>query len=690
VSYLGHIDVPGRARRRGGLDHVAAPTRMTDTSMRPAAPSHRPEMDTLRTTAILSVLLFHIDPHWVPNGFLGVDIFFVISGLLITGILAREVDAGDFSFSRFYERRARRIVPALFILALATSLCAAIIMLPSDLRLVARSVPPILTFTGNIHFSRLLDYFSPAATMAPLLHIWSLGVEAQFYALFPLVMVPGLKLIGRRRMALLLSGLILTTLLFMQIPVRPQEAAVRFFLLPFRVWEFCAGAVIALLPPYQASRPQWPKTLSTLGFAMIAGGLFGIIDPIISARLLTLMGTTLVAFACGDPRMLTFRRRLSPAPVRLLSQISYSLYLWHWPVVVFSTYWLIDPPGFAAKAFMAATSLLLGFASWRWIERPTRDQSFPTGAFLVLVGCSAALAAGLSVAALQGQGWPARFSPRIQRISAVIGTHYHCDPPDSRPAANVILCRMGLGSGNLDDADVVLLGNSHAQMYAPLVDEILTRKRLKGLLVASDGCLPTTNVNIETECFGSAEQQIEIVERLRRARLVIIATRWNPSDGNVRDFGGRVPPGGSSRSFLAGLDQTIRRLESTGKTALVVAPAAVPSVELASRWARAEAFGRPVDIVLGRPQAAYDATYRDLFRHFASNKDQLIRIDAVQCARSICAYEFQGEPLFSDGNHFARAALHRFKPLFERAILKTIGAAKPNSAGRLPLAASGR
>jgi len=689
VSYLGYIDVPGRTRPRGGLDHVATPARMADTSARSVTPSHRPEIDSLRSIAIVSVLLFHIDPHWVPNGFLGVDIFFVISGLLITAILAREVDAGDFSFARFYERRARRIVPALFILTLATSLCAAIIMLPSDLRLLARSVPPVLTFTGNIHFSRLLDYFSPAATTAPLLHIWSLGVEAQFYALFPLMMVPGLKLVGRRGMALLLSGLVLATLLLIQIPVRPQEAAVRFFLLPFRAWEFCAGAVIALLPPYQASHPQWPKTLSILGLAMIGCGLSGIIDPIVPARLLTLTGTTLVTFACGEPTMLAFRRQLSPAPVRRLSQISYSLYLWHWPVVVLSTYWLIDPPGFAAKAFMAALSVLLGFASWRWIERPVRDRSCPTGAFLLLVGCSAALAAGLAVAILQSQGWPARFSPRVQRISAVIGTHYHCDPPDSRPAANVILCRLGLRSGKLDDADVVLLGNSHAQMYAPLVDEILARQRLKGLLVASNGCLPTTNVNIETEWLGSAERQIEIVERLRSARLVIIATRWNPLDGNVRDPAG-LPPHGSPRPFLAGLDRTRRRLEAADKAVLIVGPVAAPSIELASRWARAQAFGRPVDIVLGQPRTAFDATYRDFFRHFAGNEDQLIRIDAVQCSRSTCAYERQGEPLFSDGNHFARAALGRFKPLFETAILRAIGPAKPNSSGRLPPAASGR
>lgn len=222
--------------------------RLSSLSARPTyapAATHRRDIDGLRAVAVLPVILFHAGVPALSGGYLGVDIFFVISGFLITGILARDLQAGRFSLARFYERRARRILPALTVVLLACLPPAIAWLSPNELRLFAESLLATALSVSNILFWQQLDYFGPDAHRLPLLHTWSLGIEEQFYLLFPLPLL----FLWRRRLALPGTLALLAASLAFAFWLFPRAPSATFFLLPTRAWELLAGAALALAAP---------------------------------------------------------------------------------------------------------------------------------------------------------------------------------------------------------------------------------------------------------------------------------------------------------------------------------------------------------------------------------------------------------------------------------------------------------
>jgi peptidoglycan/LPS O-acetylase OafA/YrhL len=339
---------------------------------------YRSDLDGLRALAVMAVIVFHISRQLLPGGYLGVDIFFVLSGFLITSMIWRECLKGDFSIGRFYERRFRRIMPALVLLLVVASLCSAALLLPLDLVVYAKSVFATLAFVANVYFWRDTNYFAPVADEKPLLHVWSLGIEEQFYLIFLLLAMLAVRW-HRNALLKLTWGLVVISLLTNILSLKMGEATPAFFFLAMRAWELGTGALLALTPPAGAVRWWLRQGLAVVGAVLLCLGLllnYRFPGGLVPVAFTTALGTTTVShFGTVGGYWLT---RVFSIPVIVwIGLISYSLYLWHWPILVFPMYYLVQTTLSPLQATIAIASMfVLATLSWRYVERPFRDSLY--------------------------------------------------------------------------------------------------------------------------------------------------------------------------------------------------------------------------------------------------------------------------------------------------------------------------
>lgn len=341
---------------------------------------YRAEIDGLRAVAVLPVILFHAGYSSFSGGFVGVDVFFVISGYLITTIILTELERDTFSLSRFYERRARRILPALFLVLFASVICAWFWLLPSDMWDFSLSLMAVSTFTSNILFLRQTGYWGVVNELKPLLHTWSLAVEEQYYILFPLFMM----FMWRFRKRWIFGSFILiavTSLLFSQWQAYNDPSA-NFFLLPTRGWEIAIGAIIAFFFLYQQqaiealrSHQTIAELMSFVGLILIGYAIFAFDETVPFPSFYTLIPTvgTGLIILFSSPKVLS-GKLLGIKPLVSIGLISYSAYLWHQPLFAFARHRSLTEPSALLFATLAVISLLLAYLSWKYVESPFRAK----------------------------------------------------------------------------------------------------------------------------------------------------------------------------------------------------------------------------------------------------------------------------------------------------------------------------
>ncbi len=391
-------------------------------------PSYRPDIDGLRAVAILPVILFHLYPACAPGGFVGVDVFFVISGYLISLIIFRSLERGTFSFSEFYAKRVRRIFPALIVVLSACYTLGWLLLLPDEFRLLGKHLAAGAGFVQNIILQREAGYFDVDSEMKPLLHLWSLAIEEQFYMAFPLMV----WLLWRRPPNLIL-GLILTLMAsFVLAEQGVRSDPVKAFYLPHhRFWEMISGALLALSqssrlsPVFNRASPleefkscQALTTLrscaSLLGFLLIAACVAGYHAKVPwpgALALVPVLGAVLLIAA--GPAGWVNRNLLAARPMVWIGLISYPLYLWHWPLLVFLR--IIEDgavPSIASRLVVLMATFALAVLTYWLIEKPLR---FGTRPKMVVLGLSASLAVILTIGVLAKNNLPEKRSLLIVR-----------------------------------------------------------------------------------------------------------------------------------------------------------------------------------------------------------------------------------------------------------------------------------
>lgn len=495
---------------------------------------YRREIDGLRAVAVLPVIFFHAGFTAFGGGYIGVDIFFVISGYLITTILIADREAGTYSLWRFYERRARRILPALF-LVLACCVPFAWMWIPPDpLEDFARSLGFTVLFISNIHFLEHSGYFDVSADLRPLLHTWSLAVEEQFYILFPAL----LWALGRFRRGKHVAVFALCAVGSIALAIwgawnLPAE---NFFFTPSRLWELLAGSICAAI---LLNRPQMRnEALAALGLALIVGSVFwlGPADPSPSAYTLVPIAGAMLVILFAARETLT-ARVLSWRPMVGIGLISYSLYLWHQPILAFARIrgWTETVPGLIWG--LIALSFALAVLSWAFVERPFRRAGWLPSRQAVfgasLGGIVAFGAMGFTVLALKGvpqrldgKG-PEAYVKLVTRDSTV-SRGWTCPGGEAeRPGG---LCVVH--DTNVPSTTIAVLGDSHAGAILPAFDEIAAMRDIRVLRGVRAACPPLLGVYLVNggrsaqECHDEVQAFAEDAVA-RGVDMVFLAARWS-------------------------------------------------------------------------------------------------------------------------------------------------------------------
>ena len=562
--------------------------------------TYRPEIDGLRALAVLSVLLFHLDPGLWPGGWLGVDVFFVISGYLITGLIVRAREAGRFSFRSFYWRRLRRLAPALLVTLILTLLGGVAVMGASGLTRLSVEASMAALYVSNVYyFLDSTNYFHQSAILTPLLHTWSLGVEEQFYLAWPALIF---VLTLRRTPLFAVFFVLMAASFWLAMEAGGTE---RFYLTWNRVFEFAIGAALAVRPARLEIRGDWLTLLFRIaGLALILaamGGGAASRAPGPHLGLIVSAGTALVLLTRGgaDPS-----RVLTSGPVRYLGRISYSLYLVHWPLIslyFIGVYRLIGP---WEKLGLALVCLGAAAALYHAVEAPFRAPSRhfkppvffgarPAGA-MIAGGMLAILLAGVALRA--ADGWPQRVSPEAARFAQTSGQEFMSRFPDGLcgPSSREIRpsrpnrWECWLGDETARAPDVVLLGDSHARALSFGLGPALADRGLRGLYIGERGTLALADV----VQFNGAEPNLRQAERYQQhldwtidqnPDLVILAGRWtwnwttspvgmesNPPRYTALSPDGPLNIETSQASLRSGLTATLSRFREAGIDVIVM------------------------------------------------------------------------------------------------------------------------
>jgi peptidoglycan/LPS O-acetylase OafA/YrhL len=641
---------------------------------------YRPDIDGLRALAILPVLLFHYRVPGFSGGFVGVDVFFVISGYLIAGLIYGEMREGRFSILTFYERRIRRIFPALFALLIAVSVAAWFILFPSDFARYAHSLFATAFFASNIEFWRELGYFDVAAEQKPLLHLWSIAVEEQFYVIFPAILM---LVAGRSKArALAAVGVILAASFAFSVHAVTAGPAFAFYMLPSRAWELMLGAVLAI-GQFPALPRMFREAIAALGIAMIAiaVALYTKATPFPgTAALLPCLGAAFVIYAGQAPA--SVNAMLGTRPLVFIGLISYSLYLWHWPLFVFGRDVLGRDPHGWETALLMALAFALAALSWRTIERPFRARTFRPARWKLFGGALAAMAltAVCGVAAVLDHGVPQRYSPQVQRILA--GTHdvdpraVSCFGMNGADVRAGKLCRIGDLAAKTPS--FVLWGDSHAGSIIPAVDAVAKARHRSGIFAATDSCPPLLGVTRPdtAKCKGFNDAVI-VLATAPAIKDVILDARW-AKNAEGTSYGDE-PPGRITLYddhvrgvdaptthvvFLRGLDSTVKALHEAKKKVILIGSApeigwAVPVV-LAQMRLRGDM--RSMDLPIETHLRRQRTVMQDFAMMQLTYGAIIVDPTDVLCDATVCHVMQDGIPLYRDEHHLSATAARMLIP----------------------------
>jgi peptidoglycan/LPS O-acetylase OafA/YrhL len=634
---------------------------------------YRPEIDGLRAIAVVAVIIFHAKSGFLPGGFLGVDIFFLISGFLITGIIAREAAGGRFSIARFYERRARRILPALITVLLACLPVAWMWMMPEEFAGFGRSLVATNTFLSNYFFRADVDYFAEAAELKPLIHTWSLAVEEQFYIFFPLFLVALLKL----RRAFSLAALVvvaMASLMLAEYWARVDTAS-NFYLLFPRAWELLMGSIIALLPSSPATTVTRGsrQILALTGLAMVVAPLFAFDQTMRLPGWLGLIpsggAALLILYAGSDTLVGQWLGSRVPVAIGL---VSYSAYLWHQPVFVFARLRLYQGIDSSVWAALIGLTFALAWASWRFVETPFRDKKTVSTRQMAFVAAPLTLVLiGTGVALHITDGVPGRVpeaAVRFEREAAETrDANRRCQFDQSRPFNASQACRTG-PPGN----QVVIWGDSHATAVASGLMPALAERGIGSVLYASSSCVPLLGYEWASHRLGCGSDNREALDAIindATTRSVILIARWaffmehkgfDNGEGGIEDgvsdypvFAPATPDAG------AALRLTIERLLEARKQVVLVYPIPEVGWNVTKLMSRRLLYHDPADHPIATSRARYAARNRAALSLLDSVGEYpgLTRVDpALQfCANGeTCVASDAGGPLYFDDDHVSR------------------------------------
>jgi peptidoglycan/LPS O-acetylase OafA/YrhL len=642
-------------------------------------PKYRADIDGLRALAVLAVVFYHFQIAPFTGGFVGVDVFFVISGYLITSLIHGEMLSGGFSLTRFYERRLRRILPALFLMMLVTTALAGSVLFPQDLMHYARSLVATAFFGSNFYFWSAVDYFDIIAERKPLLHTWSLAVEEQFYLLYP-ALFWFLRSASQRKLVHIVGAIFLLSLGASIWALRFAPAS-DFYLLPFRAWELMLGAMLALSPIKNSGRTCTALAWSGLALLLFSIFAFSVDTPFPGEyAVLPCIGAACLIYA-GQQTIVG--RALSLRPVVFIGLISYSLYLWHWPLLVFARYVVLRDLLVWEKLALIILAGMIAILSWAYVENPFRTLGkIPSRILLPLAGSGIGIFIIASIAGEFSRGLPQRFDSTFRTlVEATVRMPDQCQTPHA--VGSHRLCRVG--RQDITPATFVIWGDSHAPTILPALIDNVQREALSGYTAGRGNCAPLVGVMMQSgatglTCRGFNDETVRMATD-KTIRTVFLAAKWaayaegthfSIDDGGPSFF---LKDDSSNKSdrrqnvhvFSRGLERTVAALAHAGKNVVIVASVPEMKVSVPHALTRKHLFNLETDIRL--ELADYLARQNHVFSEFDKLQRRygakIVYPHQALCANGYCEIVRDGAALYSDSNHLTEFGAKLLSPLFE-------------------------
>ncbi|TWT79220.1 O-acetyltransferase OatA [Planctomycetes bacterium CA13] len=616
---------------------------------------YRSDVDGLRAVAVVLVLLFHAELGFT-GGYIGVDVFFVISGFLITGLIVKQQRAGKFSLANFWSRRIRRILPASVFVVICTLVAGWFLLFPSDYRDLAQSALSQQLMLSNVYFWRNTGYFVGDAELKPLLHTWSLAVEEQFYLFYPFVLVL-LRRASDRTLVTLLGLATLVSLLVSQWGVLYHPGAT-FFLLPTRAWELSLGGLLCFTPPSQLRS----RTLAILNVAgllaiCVAAWFFDSTTPFPGFHaLLPCLGTAACIYT-NAAKLTWCGKLLSARPIVMLGLMSYSLYLWHWPLLAYARYALDGnlPAGVAMTALVV--SLLLAYLSWRFVEQPFRKNQFGfanRSLVLGIGGCSMAVVV-LAAVVVSSNGFQDRVSEKTlayRRAKKSIAFVQQVKTADIQRGG---VPTFGSDSGK---SKCLVWGDSHAMALVPAINAACEQSNIKGFQATYSATAPlldfvyptAAGLNDASPVFNDAVVRFAVEQQVD---IVILAGVWSQYAENA--------------DFESALRNTIKRLRANDIQVAVVLDVvshdADITLTLAHRASRSQDTAN-----VGASDDAYQSKNREcndvIFKVAEGEAFVIEPRNALTNRDSFWPAQVDDVVLYRDGYHLSIEGALRLTPMF--------------------------
>ncbi len=653
----------------------------------PSADTFRRDVEGLRAVAVLLVVACHCDLPWCRGGFIGVDVFFVLSGYLITGLLAAEHRATSrIDLPAFFARRARRLLPACALVTLATLLASIMILSPMELASSGRAALATALYVSNVFFDHgASNYFSPRVAGNPLLHTWSLGVEEQFYLLWPLLLMLLLRATHPRRRWVGALGLLAVGSLLVAVYATTYAPTFAFYELPARAWEFGAGGVLALLPDLaRALSARSAVICGALGMLLVlaaAGLLQGgsgfpgwvALAPVTGTVAVLLAGT--VAPRAGVSALLGL-------PVfQFIGSRSYAWYLWHWPFIVFSDILLPEAP--AGKLAAAGAALLAADLSYRIVERPVRESAIlqlrPRLSLAMASGIAAVLVAAASASmaiAVQQQRQDQSLQTIVAAQSDIGNLPERCWSENE--SFEVKVCEFGAATAA---GTLVLFGDSHAMQWVNAMRTVTDRNGWRLVTLVRPGCA-ASDINphrLSAEADHCKQWRRGAIEKIIALHpSAVVMTSYNGATLRGDFLASSLMP---TEEIRTGTRWTLERLSQAGVPTILLRDTPLPPFNvpacLARRTLRRLHPGEACefDATAALNPAAYDAERRaaqGLAGVFLLDMDDLI------CPGATCPATLQGRVVYRDENHLTGGFAEQLAPMVQQRLfmlLKLAGSA---------------
>lgn len=627
--------------------------------MTPSA--NRPDIDGLRAFAVVPVVLYHFNTWPFSGGYVGVDVFFVISGFLITQLIIRQIREGVFSFRNFYFRRAKRLLPAFFTVVAFVILIGSLILSPEDMNALGWSAVFAVFSASNIHFWSIESYFDTSATMKPLLHTWSLGVEEQFYIIWPAALFL-LSKVNRWAAPAALALFAVASLALAQYWLYDNRESTAFYLLPARIVEFAIGAALVWIPPLEAPR-HLDEPILAIGLMLIAYPVFFYDHSTIFPGLSALVPCIGAAMAIHSGRA-RFTGILLRNPIATwIGKTSYSSYLIHWPLVVFYFFLFPGDPGLPEQLILILLTFSFSWVLYNYVEQPVRHGNVRPARTIAAFISIAALLSFVGYSAHAAGGWPwripedrlarARMSPLTQR----------CAKRNPEVPKSLFRCQIY----TKQNRDIILFGDSHAQHYFPgLAREFSSSANIyvafKGGCTSLEGITDFEWRSIPNKaCEKHNKKVIEFLGKKKPSTVVV--ANANRGDPHV---------------MAAATNDLIARIRSYGHKVVFIGDIVRPNRFL--RRCLSVPSYLISDAFIDRNCVGWE-THRkrslDFNRVMAEEVPGYVDASAVQCDGDACRYFLKGRPLFSDDHHLSPFGSEFIVGRLKGHILENDGSASP-------------